>query len=80
MKWVSVSKKLPRWGEQVIVAGRRYSWSNVTHSYRKCKKLGVTIATYWREDDRGPRFTEGQNHVVQEPVAWMPLPEPPEAG
>ena len=77
MKWISVSEKLPKWGELVIVCHRRYSWSNATHSYRRCKKLGVTTATYWVEDENGPRFAEGENHIVDDPVAWMPLPAPP---
>ena len=77
MKWISVTKKLPKWGEFVLVAHRRYSWSNATHSYRRCKKLGVTAATFWVEDEDGPRFTEDQDDVVAEPVAWMPLPAPP---
>ena len=78
--WISVTKKLPKWGESVIVAHRRYSWSNVTHSYRRCKKLGVTASTYWGEFENGPHFTKGHNDVVQEPVAWMPLPAPPSDG
>jgi hypothetical protein len=77
MEWISIHEKLPKWGEFVIVAHRRYSWSNATHSYRRCKKLKVTAATYWGKNENGPHFTKGQNDAVQGMVAWMPLPEPP---
>jgi hypothetical protein len=77
-KWVSVEKSLPKWGQQVLVAHRQYSWSNARHMYRRLKKLAVTPATFWVEDDDGPRFTF-DNDVVDEPTHWMPLPEPPEA-
>jgi hypothetical protein len=76
-KWISVEKSLPKWGETVIVAHRRYSWSNARHKYTRLKKPGVTPATFWVEDEDGPRFTDG-DHVVEEPTHWMPLPEPPE--
>jgi hypothetical protein len=76
-KWISVDKRLPKWGQQVLVAHRRYNWSNARHKCTRLKKLGVTPATFWVEDEDGPRFTEGDD-VVEEPVAWMPLPEPPE--
>jgi hypothetical protein len=75
-KWISVDKRLPKWGQQVLVAHRRYNWSNARHKYSRLKKLGVTPATFWVEDENGPRFTQGDN-VVKEPVAWMPLPDPP---
>jgi hypothetical protein len=77
-KWISIEKRLPKWGESVIVAYRGYGWSNKTHKYRKLRKLGVTPAVYWGDDwPHGPRFTHGPNDVVDEPVAWMPMPEPP---
>jgi hypothetical protein len=76
MKWISVEEQLPEWGETVIVAHRRYSWSNAKHKYTKMKILGVTPATFWRQDENGPRFTKGED-VVAEPVSWMPLPSPP---
>jgi len=77
-KWISVDKQLPKWGEAVIVAHRRYSWSNARHKYTRLKKLGVTAATFWEEDRVGPHFSFGQDDRVAEPVAWMPLPAPPE--
>lgn len=77
-QWTPISKRLPKWGESVIVAYRRYDWSNKTHKYRRLKKLGVTPAVYWGDDwPHGPHFTDGPDHVVGEPVAWMPMPEPP---
>jgi hypothetical protein len=76
-KWISVEKSLPKWGETVIVAHRRYSWSNARHKYSRLKKLGVVAATFWVEDDKGPHFNSGDDRV-DKPVAWMPLPEPPE--
>jgi hypothetical protein len=75
--WISVDKKLPKWGECVLVAYRRYNWSNAKHKYTRCKKLGVTPATFWTAREDGPYFTKGHNDSVQEPIAWMPLPEPP---
>jgi hypothetical protein len=77
MRWISVSKQLPEWGETVIVAHRRYSWSNARHRYTKMKTLGVTPATFWVEDSNGPNFSRGKDDRVSEPVAWMPLPSPP---
>jgi hypothetical protein len=74
--WISVLTKLPKWGEQVIVAHRRYSWSNARHRYTRLKKLGVRPATFWVKDGNGPRFTDGDD-FVSDPVAWMPLPAPP---
>jgi hypothetical protein len=79
-KWISVEKSLPKWGEQVIVAYRRYNWSNARHKYTRLKKLGVKPATFWVEDENGPYFSCGQDDNVDEPVAWMPLPEPPTSG
>lgn len=76
-KWIKVEKRLPKRGEQVIVAYRQYDWSNSLHKYRKLKGLGVVAATYWREDENGPRFCYGHNGVVGEPVAWMRMPDPP---
>jgi hypothetical protein len=38
----------------------------------------VRAATFWFEDLNGPRFTDGDD-VVADPVAWMPLPAPPQA-
>lgn len=73
-RWIAVSDDLPRWCEQVIVAHVEYDWSNSKHRYIRQKKLGVKAATHWNDG----RFTEG-DHVVQEVVAWMPLPEPPSA-
>jgi hypothetical protein len=67
-KWISIEKRLPKWGEVVIVCHKRH----------RCKKLGVRPATYWVANERGPLFTYGGKNVVEEPVAWMPLPEPPE--
>jgi hypothetical protein len=78
-QWIAVAKKLPKWGHGVIVAYRRYKWSNRTHKYRKLNKLGVSAATYWGDNwPNGPRFASGQDDIVNEPVAWMPMPEPPE--
>jgi hypothetical protein len=71
-RWVSVDEDLPRWCQQVIVAHVAYEWSNRTHKCRRRKKLGVKVATHWSDG----RFTQG-DHVVEEVVAWMPLPEPP---
>jgi hypothetical protein len=79
VKWISVKKQLPEWGEQVIVAHRRYDWSNARHKWTRLKRLGVKPATFWRQDENGPRFTDGED-VVAEPVAWMPLPAPPSDG
>jgi hypothetical protein len=77
-QWTPISKRLPKWGESVIVAYRRHDWSNKTHKYRRLKKLGVKPAVYWGDDwPAGPHFTSGRDDVVEEPVAWMPLPEPP---
>jgi hypothetical protein len=76
MKWISVIKKLPKWGERVLVAHRRYDWSNARHKWTRLKRLGVKPATFWMQDENGPRFTDGED-VVAEPVAWMPLPAPP---
>jgi hypothetical protein len=78
MKWIRVEKQLPGWGETVIVAHRRYSWSNARHRYTKMKTLGVRPATFWTEDEHGPNFSCGQDDRVDAPVAWMPLPEPPQ--
>lgn len=69
MKWISVSKKKPKWGELVIVAHR---------AHRQRKKLSVTAATYWGDDENGPFFVEGEDDVVEKPAAWMPMPPPPE--
>jgi hypothetical protein len=78
--WTPIAKRLPKWGETVIVAYQRYDWSNKTHKYRKRKRLGVEQATFWGDDwPSGPRFTTGPDDVVEEPIAWMPLPEPPSA-
>lgn len=74
-RWIKVSKELPRWGQQVIVASVAYDWSNKTTKYRRMKKLSVRAAVHWNDG----RFTE-TDHVVPEVVAWMPLPEPPAAG
>ncbi len=76
-RWISIEKRLPKRGERVIVAHRRYEWSNARHKYYRLKRLGVRSAVYWYEDENGPRFSDGQDSVVDEPVAWMPLPEPP---
>ena len=76
MKWISVEKQLPKWGSPVIVAHRRYRRSS-SGRWARLKKLGVTAATFWFEDLDGPRFTNGYD-VVADPVAWMPLPAPPE--
>lgn len=72
-RWIKVGKSLPEWCEQVIVARVAYDWSNKTHKYRRKKKLEVAVATHWNDG----RFTDG-DHVVEEVVAWMRLPEPPE--
>jgi len=76
-KWISVEKRLPKWGQQVLVAHRQYNWSNARHKYTRLKKLSVTPATFWTANEDGPFFTVGENDSVKEPVAWMPLPEPP---
>jgi hypothetical protein len=77
-KWIGVSKKLPRRGDEVIVASRQYSWSNALQKYRRLKTLKVESATYWGQEDDGPHFSSWPNEPIDEPVAWMPLPEPPE--
>jgi hypothetical protein len=78
-KWIRIEERLPSRGESVIVAHRQQEWSNSRHRYYKLKRLGVRPATYWYEDEGGPRFFDGPDSVVDDPVAWMPLPEPPEA-
>lgn len=76
-RWIDIGTRLPEWGELVLVAHRRYEWSNSSHKYRKLKRLGVRPATYWQEDANGPLFTYGNGDVVENPVSWMPLPAPP---
>lgn len=76
-KWISVEKRLPERREQVIVAYRRYEWSNTSHRNRKLKRLGVRSATYLLKGHDGLKFCVPGGDVVQEPVAWMPMPEPP---
>jgi hypothetical protein len=75
--WTLASDKLPERGERVLVAYRRYEWSNSSHKYRKLKRLGVRPATYWLKGHMGLQFCLPDGDVVQEPVAWMPFPEPP---
>ena len=77
-RWVPVEERLPKRGDQVLVAHRRYEWSNSSHKYRKLKRLGVRPATYLLKGHAGLKFCCPGGDVVQEPVAWMPLPEPPE--
>jgi hypothetical protein len=79
MKWIKVDKKLPKWGQRVIVAHRRYERLFASGKWTRLKKLGVRPATFWVEDENGPRFTDGDD-VVADPVAWMPLPAPPTVG
>lgn len=76
-KWIDVKKRLPKRGDKVLVAYRRYQWSNSSHSYRKLKPLGVLAASYWLKGHSGLQFCLSGGDVVQEPVAWMPFPEPP---
>ena len=76
-RWIGIGDRLPKWGELVLVAHKQYEWSNTSHRYRKLKRLGVQPATYWQEDEAGPRFTLPDGDVVGDPVAWMPLPAPP---
>ena len=78
-KWISVEKGLPKRGEQVIVAHRRYEWSNDRHKYYKLKRLGVRPATYLIKGHTGLQFCVSGGDVVGESVAWMPMPEPPTA-
>lgn len=74
-RWIKTSTSLPDWCEQVIVARVACDWSNKTHKYRRKKKqLEVSVATHWNDG----RFTDG-DHVAEEVVAWMRLPEPPGA-
>ena len=77
-KWISVEKGLPKRGDRVLVAHRRYDWSNSSHKYRKLKRLGVRPATYLIKGHTGLQFCVSGGDVVGEPVAWMPMPEPPE--
>jgi hypothetical protein len=76
-KWISIEKRLPKRGERVIVAHRRYEWSNARHKHYRLKTLGVRPATYWLKGHMGLQFCCSDGDVVKEPVAWMPFPEPP---
>lgn len=71
-RWIKTSTSLPDWGDEVIVAHVVYDWSNARHKYIRNRNLGVTHAIHWNDGC----FTNG-GHVVEEVVAWMPLPEPP---
>ena len=77
-RWIPVGERLPKRGDRVLVAHRRYDWSNSSHKYRKLKRLGVRPATYLIKGHTGLQFCVSGGDVVGEPVAWMPLPEPPE--
>lgn len=78
-KWISVEKRLPERGDRVLVARRRYEWSNRSHKYCKLKRLGVEPASYLIKGHKGLQFVLSCGDIIDEPVAWMPLPEPPEA-
>ena len=76
--WIPVAERLPERGERVIVAHRQYKWSNARHKMTRLKRLGVRPATYWLKGHTGLQFCCSDGDVVKEPVAWMPLPSPPE--
>ena len=77
-RWINVENRLPKRGDRVIVAHRRYEWSNTRHKYYRLKTLGVRPATYWLKGHKGLQFCCSDGDTVKEPVAWMPMPEPPE--
>ena len=77
-KWISIETSLPRRGDQVLVAHRQYEWSNSRHNRRRINTLGVRPATYLIKGHKGLQFCVSGGDVLGEPIAWMPLPEPPE--
>jgi hypothetical protein len=71
MKWVSVTKRLPKRGETVLVASREY----------RCRRLSVTAATFYGDTDPHAIFwPDDHGEPLLNPVAWMPLPAPPTDG
>lgn len=63
--WIPVSERLPELGEPVLACWSRQKVGMGTAVMREwCGKVA------WRNVD--------QVEEIDEPIAWMPLPEPPE--
>ena len=77
LAWIPVTERMPKRGDRVLVARRRFEWSNSSHKYRKLKRLAVEPASYLIKGHKGLRFVLSGGDIVDEPVAWMPLPAPP---
>lgn len=77
LSWIPVEERMPKRGDRVLVAHRRYEWSNSSHRYRKLRGLGVEPASYLIKGHKGLQFVISGGDIVDEPIAWMPFPAPP---
>lgn len=81
-RWIPVSERLPEIdanGLSVIVLAAHVGYDLTMYGFSRDAAGRTSPAIFIGADNRGPFFKSMTNGRRLETLAWMPLPEPPEA-